>query len=71
MVSLAKRFPQIGLADANSLDQLREEFLDFKLSPTDFPSLAEYTAADLTKKPSAIEFGTVNHSLPYVHEVQL
>ena len=28
IVRLAKRFPQIGLADSSSLDQLREEFLD-------------------------------------------
>ena len=56
ILSLAKRFPQIGLADAESLDQLREEFLDFKLSPTDLPSLVEYTTADLTKKPRAGKF---------------
>ena len=56
LLSLAKRFPQIGLADAESLDQFREEFLDFKLSPTDLPSLVEYTTADLTKKPRAGKF---------------
>lgn len=56
ILSLAKRFPQLGLADAESLDQLREEFLDFKLSPTDLPSLVEYKAADLAKKPRAGKF---------------
>ena len=29
---LAKRFPQLGLADEASVDQLREEFMDFTLS---------------------------------------
>ena len=56
ILSLAQCFPQIGLADAKSLDQLREEFLDFKLSPTDLPSLVEYKAANLTKKPRVGKF---------------
>ena len=29
--SLAQRFPQIGLAESDELDHLREEFMDFKL----------------------------------------
>ncbi len=33
-----------------SLDQLREEFLDYTLSPADPPTPQEYTAADKTKK---------------------
>ena len=36
---LAKRFPQLDLHTSNSLDRLREEFTDFKLSPGDHPSL--------------------------------
>ena len=48
---LAKRFPQLGLSDPSSLDHLREEFLDFTLSPGDLPAQTEYMAADKTKKP--------------------
>ena len=48
---LAKRFPQLGLSDPTSLDHLREEFLDFTLSPGDLPAQTEYTTADKTKKP--------------------
>ena len=36
---LAKRFPQLDLHISNSLDRLREEVTDFKLSPGDHPSL--------------------------------
>ena len=32
VVRLARRFPQLELSDPTSLDQLREEFLDFTLS---------------------------------------
>ena len=48
---LAERFPQLGLADDVSIDQLREEFMDFTLSPLDLPSVSEYKAADDTLKP--------------------
>ena len=48
---LAKNFPQFNLADASSLDQLREELVDFQLSPADIPSLSMYEVADLTQKP--------------------
>eukprot|EP00731_Ephydatia_muelleri_P014342 Em0008g62a len=37
IIGLAKRFPQLDLADSASLDQLREEFIDFTLSP-DLPA---------------------------------
>ena len=50
IIRLAKRFPQLELSDSNSLDQLREEFLDYTLSPMDLPTQEEYTAADKTKK---------------------
>ena len=33
VLGLARRFPQLELADDESLDKLREEFTDFKLSP--------------------------------------
>ena len=48
---LANRFPQLGLADAESLDKLREEFIDFQLSSADVPSMSMYKAADCTRKP--------------------
>ena len=51
IIGLAKRFPQLGLADSVSLDKLREEFLDFTLSPSDLPTPSEYLAADGTLKP--------------------
>ena len=35
--SLAKCFKQVNLADTESLDKLREEFMDFTLSPGDLP----------------------------------
>ena len=38
--SLAQRFPQIGLAESDELDHLREEFMDFKLSPADHPVMS-------------------------------
>ena len=56
ITSLAKRFPQIKLADADSLDNLREEFLDFCLSLADLPPLTEYQAADGTNKPRVGRF---------------
>ena len=49
-VSLAKRFPQQELCGSDSLDKLREECLDYILSPGDLPAPIEYTAADKTKK---------------------
>ena len=53
IIGLAKRFPQLGLADCASLDQLRVEFIDFSLSPSDLTTPAEYVAADETMKPRA------------------
>jgi len=43
--SLATRFPQLELADAEALDQLKEEFMDFTLSPGDHPSVETYKSA--------------------------
>ncbi len=37
VIDFSKKFPQIGLTDSSSLDKLREEFLDLKLSPADQP----------------------------------
>ena len=56
VVSLAKRFPQLGLSDAESLRLLCEEFMDFTLSPSDLPSTQTYNACDHTKKVCAGPF---------------
>ena len=50
IISLAKRFPQIGLSESASLDGLKEEFQDFKLSRGDLPSVVKYKAADGTMR---------------------
>lgn len=49
-VTLAKRFPQLELSGPASLDKLREECLDYSLSPMDLPAPFEYKAADETTK---------------------
>ena len=56
IVRLSKRFPQLGLSDSMSIDQLSEEFLDFSLSPGDLPTPEKYCAADKTMKPRAGTF---------------
>ena len=53
ITSLAKRFPPIGLNDAVSLQDLKEQFQDFKLSPNDLPTLAKCMAADVVMRPKA------------------
>ena len=50
VIGLAKRFPQLQLSDMSCLDKLREECLDYILSPADLPTLAEYTGADKVKR---------------------
>lgn len=56
VVSLAKRFPQLGLSDSESLRCLQQEFLDFTLSPSDLPTPHTYNACDHTKKACAGPF---------------
>ena len=56
VLGLAKRFPQLELADVISLDQLREEFTDLKLSPEDLPSVTVYKSADLQLRPRVCSF---------------
>ena len=56
VVKFAKRFPQLSLDDSQSIDCLREEFMDFLLSPGDLPPPVTYTAADRSKKPRAGKF---------------
>ena len=51
VIGLAKCFPQLQLSDVSCLDKLREECLDYILSPADLPTLAEYTGADKVKRP--------------------
>ena len=51
VLSLARRFPQLSLAEDHILDDLREEFTDFQLSQADLPSLCMYKAADGSEKP--------------------
>ena len=43
--SLAKRFPQLGVADYMTIDLFREEFMDFKLSLADHPPVSTYKSA--------------------------
>ena len=51
---LAKRFPQLDLADSRTLDLLRKEFMDFKLSPADHPPVSTYNSAtDEKSRPGA------------------
>ena len=54
---LAKRFKQLHLADSASLDTLRDEFMDFTLSPRDLPDASldtyNYVSATGDKKPRA------------------
>ncbi len=56
IVSLAKRFPQMGLSDSRSLDKLREEFMDLSLSSSDHPEIAKYKSADGTWRPRSGKF---------------
>ena len=56
IIDLSKRFPQIGLTDSISLDKLREEFMDFKLSPANLPCIDKYKSADKTERPKAGNF---------------
>lgn len=56
VVGLAKRFPQLGLSDSESLRCLEEEFMDFTLSPGDLPTPETYNAVDHTKKACAGSF---------------
>lgn len=53
VIKLAKRFPQLQLNTPAILDKLREEFLDFQLSPDDLPTIKTYDAANKSKKPRA------------------
>ena len=48
---LAKRFPQLNLNDSQSIDTLRVEFMDFKLSPAELPTPDTYKSATGDDKP--------------------
>ena len=53
---LAKRFPQLSLNDSQSLDSLKIEFMDFKHSPAELPSLNTYKSATGDEKPRPGKF---------------
>ena len=50
---LAKRFPQLGVADSESIDAMRDEFMDFKLSPAEHPQVSRYKSSTNDDKPQA------------------
>lgn len=54
--SLAKRFPQLDLADSESINALRDQFMDFKLSPAEHPAISVYRSATGDEKPRAGKF---------------
>jgi hypothetical protein len=56
VVKLAKRFPQLGLDNPQSIGRLREEFMDFILSAKDLPVPETYAASDGSKKPKPGSF---------------
>ena len=56
VVGLAKRFPQLGLDDPESLRCLEEEFTDFTLSPMDLLTPQQYNAVGHIKRVSAGPF---------------
>ena len=51
VTKLVKRFQQLGLNDPESIDALRSEFNDFKLSVNDLPSVETYKSATNDDKP--------------------
>ena len=53
VVELAEWFPQLCLADSESLRCLKEEFMDFTLSPADLPTPHIYNAVGGQKKACA------------------
>ena len=54
---LAKRFPQLGISDSQSVDTLTINFMDLKLSLTDLPSPDTYKSATGDDKPRPGKFG--------------
>ena len=61
---LAKRFPQLGLADSRTFDLLREEFMDFKLSPANHSPVSTYNSAtDEKPKPGAFWYKVGDETL--------
>ncbi len=56
MRTLAKRFPQLGLADSPSMNKLREEFTEFCLSTSEHPEIKKYKGVDKVWRPRAGTF---------------
>ena len=50
VVGLAKRFLQLELSDASSLDKVRKECHDYILSPSDLPTVEEHNGANQVKR---------------------
>ena len=53
---LAKRFPQLGLGDSQSIDALRNEFMDFQLFTAELPTADTYKSATGDDKPRPGQF---------------
>ena len=56
--SLAKRFPQLGLDDSASINALRDEFMDFKLSPAEHPAVIHINQQQMMTNPDLDNSGT-------------
>ncbi len=54
--SLAKHFPQLGLNKSTSINALKDEFMDFKLSPAEHPAIDSYKSAMKDYKPKTGQF---------------
>ena len=61
--SLTKRFRQLQLDDSDSLDKLREEFMDFTLSPADLPDPSLYKSASGEKPRAGVFWNEVGQNL--------
>lgn len=55
-LKLARRFPQMGLSEPETLDRIEEEFNDFLLSPNDIPKPDTYHVSKTSEKPCAGSF---------------
>ena len=60
VISLATRFPQLGISN---LDALREELRDFQLSQTDIPLIVQYKAGDSAFRARALIWSKISKML--------
>jgi hypothetical protein len=56
LLKLAKRFPQLHLDEEDTLSLLKEEYLDFTLSPEDVPQAQNYSSVENLQKPKVGKF---------------